>query len=219
MVSSYWQTGAGIDILPSYAQPSVHFEWMPALFFVGRLQYDLYSYFGTNSGLLSFSSAQDSFGKAELRSRRGTEETGIGSRVFFQPTFQLKVSDVLVRNQSDLARYRFPGKGPYYLVQEYDTLLPNNGDLFANRTQVMKDIGDGKSGSMLIGPYYEIIHAGTTDLIRKQLGIVLYAERKQGSSAAREGHFFAQLGYNLKDRNREGEITFLIGVGASSMSK
>jgi hypothetical protein len=219
-VSSYWQMGAGIDINPSYAQPSVAFEWMPALFFVARLEGDGYSYFGKNGGLLSFSSGRDPFGDPELRARRGTEETGFGSRLLFQPTIQLKAGDFVLRNQSDIAHYRFPGTGPFFLEQEYDTLLRNGDHLYANRTQVLKEIRGGPgSGSIFLGPYYELVHAEAADLTRQRIGVLFYSEQNRRNRFFDSSHFFAEIGYNLEDRNREGEVFLLIGVGGSSVLK
>lgn len=219
-VSSYWQTGAGIDVIPSYAEPSIHFEWMPTLFLIARLEYDGYYYFGKNGSLLSFSSGKDPFGDQVIRARRGTEEPGVGSRLFFQPTIQLKIGDIVLRNQSDIAKYWFPGKGPFFLEQEYDTLLNDGDHLFANRTQVLKEISSGPDkGSILLGPYYELVHAEAADLTRQRIGVLFYSEQNHKKLSFETTHFFAEIGYNLQDRNRGQEIYFLIGVGGSSVLK
>jgi hypothetical protein len=219
-VSSYWQTGAGIDISPAYARPSIDFEWMPGLFLVARLQCDGYYYFGKNGGLLSFSSGKDPFGNQELRARRGTEESGVGSRLLFQPTIQLKIGDIVLRNQSDIAKYWFSGKGPFFLEQEYDTLLKDGDHLFANRTQALKEISGGPANSsILLGPYYELVHAEAADLTRQRIGVLFYSEQSHKKRSLDTSHFFAEIGYNLKDRNRGQEIFFLIGVGGSSVLK
>jgi hypothetical protein len=219
-VSSYWQTGAGIDVIPSYAEPSIHFEWMPSLFLVARLQYDGYYFFGNNGSLLSFSSGNDPFGDQVLRARRGTEESGFGSRLLFQPTIQLKIGDIILRNQSDIAQYWFPGKGPFFYEQEYDTLLKDGDHLFANRTQALKEISGGPgNGSILLGPYYELVHAEAADLTRQRIGVLFYSEQSHKKLSFDSTHFFAEIGYNLKDRNRGQEIFFLIGVGGSSVLK
>ncbi len=211
-----WEAGAATIITPSYVQPSLYFEWMPAPFATGRLEYDPYYYFGRYSGSLSFASAQDHFGDPELRARSGTEESGAGSRVLFQPTFQMSVAGIVFRNQSDLARYRFPGIGPYFLVQEYDTLLEENGRLFANRTQVLKEILSS-DGALLIGPYYEFVRGAPGTRIRRQIGILLYSEKRKGTG--HERHIVAQAGYDLTDQNREGQVFLLIGFGFSSGAK
>lgn len=217
-VSSYWQTGVGIDVIPSYVQPSIHFEWMPSLFLVTRLQCDGYYYFGRNGSLLSFSSGSEAFGDQELRARRGTEESGVGSRILFQPTLQLKIGDIVVRNQSDIAKYWFPGKGPFFYEQEYDTLLKDGDHLYANRTQVLREMSRGAgSGSNLLGPFYEIVHAEAADLTRQRVGLLFYSEQSHKKRSFEMSHFFAEIGYNLQDRNRGQEIFFLIGVGGSSL--
>jgi hypothetical protein len=218
-VSAYWQAGGGLDVNPAYVQPSIHLEWMPWIFATARLQYDGYYFFGTNGSLLSFSSGQEPFGDNERRARRGTEESGFGSRVLVQPTILLKVGDIILRNQSDIARYRFPGKGPFFLEQEYDTLLKDGDYLFANRTQVLKEIGGPGQGSIFLGPYYELVHARAADLTRQRIGVLFYSEQSHKNRLLDESHFFAEIGYNLEDRNRERQIFLLIGVGGSSILK
>lgn len=211
-VSAYWQTGAALAVNPSFVQPSVDIEWMPWLFLTLRLQGDGYYFLGANGGLLSFSSPQEPFGDSVRRDRRGTEETGYGRRVLFQPTVQMKAGDFILRNQSDLARYWFPGKGPYFLELEYDTLLKNGDNLFANRTQVLEEINISETGTLLAGPFYEIVRAETARLTRQRIGFLVYAERAKTAwfGATR---YYVQIGYNLKDPNRAQELFFVIGLG------
>lgn len=219
-VSSSWTAGGGIDLTPSYLQPSLAFEWMPALFLTARIECDGYFYFGTNGGLLSFSSGKEPFGDRELRARKGTEETGMGSRLLLQPTIQLRLGDIVLRNQSDVARYRFPGRGPFFHEQEYDILLKDGGYLVANRTQALKEIGSATGGGRTyLGPYFELVHAAGSDLTRRQIGVLLYSEPGRAKASSDEAHYFIQIGYNLKDRNREGEIFILVGTGLSSAMK
>ena len=150
-----------------------------------------------------------------MRARQGTEDAGAGSRLFFQPTLQFKIGEIVVRNQSDFARYRFPGPGPYYWAQEYDTLLRNGDWLFANRTQVLKEMRFS-NGTVLIGPYYEIVQGAEGTTVRRQIGLLLYSERSRPDHADQERHVVAQVGYDRTDQNRQGEIYVLIGLGFSS---
>jgi hypothetical protein len=214
-VSAYWQTGAGLGVNPAYVQPSVDFEWMPWLPIILRLQYDIYSFFGTNGGLLSFTSPQEPFGDSARRARKGTEESGFGRRVLFQPTLQLKAGGLILRNQSDIAWYRFPGKGPYFLELEYDTLLKNGDLLFANRTQALKEIGNSEKGVMLVGPFYEVVRAEAARLTRERIGLLFYTEQGPQLEFFHDTHFFAQVGYNLEDPNRAREVFFILGVGGN----
>ncbi len=131
-----------------------------------------------------------------------------------QPTFQAKLGDILIRNQSDLARYRFPGPGPFFLVQEYDTLLPNSGWLFANRTQVLKEFSSSDR-TTLIGPYYEFVRGAPGTRVRRQIGILFYREQKRPGSDDQKNHVVAQIGYDMTDQNRQGQIFFLLGLGFS----
>jgi hypothetical protein len=219
-VSAYWQSGAAIDINPAYIQPSIDFEWMPWLILTLRLQGDGYYYLGANSGLLSFPSSTYPFGDSVRRARKGTEETGFGRRVLFKPTVQMKVGNILLRNQSDIARYWFPeDKGPYFLELEYDTLLKNNDTLLANRTQALLEIGKPSTGQTLIGPFYEIVYADAARLTRQRVGLLFYSEKGPSSAFFGARHYFAEVGYNLEDTNRAYQEFILIGIGTDFSMK
>ena len=54
-----------------------------------------------------------------------------------QPTLQGKVANFIIRNQTDLAYYTFPGRGSYFLELFYNTLMKDGDYLVANRTQFL----------------------------------------------------------------------------------
>jgi hypothetical protein len=213
MVSAYWKTGGELGLTPAYLQPSNHFEWMPWVAAVVNVEYDGYYFFGANEGLLSFSSAQQPFGDDVRRARRGTEESGFGQRLMLQPTLQFKIDKIIVRNQSDYAWYRFPGKGPYFLELEYDTLLKNGDHLFANRTQILDEISRSGENSTLAGPFFEIVHASAANLTSRRIGLLFYSEQGPQLSFFKKSHYFGQVGYYLTDPSRSHGIFCLIGVG------
>ncbi len=212
--ASYLQAGGMLGVNPAYAQASVYGEWMPALFAQLRLQYDLYTYFGANGGLLSFPSADARFGDKEVDARKDQEESGAGHRILFQPTLRAKVGPFILRNQTDAAYYLFPGSGPYFHELEYDTLLKNGDFLVANRTQALFEAWKGKQDEVLLaGPYYEVTHAGDADLTRQRAGGVLYWVPKENVWLLDRPRIYAQFGVNLQDRNRDHELFAVFGVG------
>ncbi len=213
-VSAYRQIGLGLGVNPAYLQPSISAEWMPVLFLALRLSADGYYFYGLNGGLLSFSSANDPFGNSVRREREGTEESGFGTRIFVQPTLRAKIGGIIIRNQTDYGYYRFPGRGPYFLELEYDTLLKDKDRLFANRTQALADLGKGQAATLL-GLFYETVRADAAHLSRKRIGILGYTEQGPHLGWFRATRYFGQAGYNLEDPNRAHEFFFVIGAGGT----
>ena len=88
--SSYVQAGMDIGTTPAYGRANVHVEWLPQIFAKLRLQYDAFRYYGRNSVLLSFQSADVRFGRSEVEAKEDTEEAGYGNRILICPTFYAK---------------------------------------------------------------------------------------------------------------------------------
>ncbi len=212
--SSYLQGGFAVGANPAYSQASAHIEWMPAIFATIRLQYDLYRFFGTNGSLISFSDANAKFGKAQINALSGKEEDGFGHRIMVQPTVYAKKGPIVFRNQTDFSYYRFDGKGPFFYEAEYDTLLKDGDLLLANRTMLLYEGWKGrKDASLLVGPFYEITHAAEADLTRERIGGQLYWVPAESVWSLKRPRIYSQIGVNLHDRNRNGELFGTIGFG------
>lgn len=214
LTSSYLQGGFALGANPAYGQASLHIEWMPAIFATLRLQYDLYRFFGTNGALLSFPDANAKFGKDQINALSGKEEGGFGHRIMVQPTIFANMGPVVVRNQTDLSYYRFDGKGPFFYEWEYDTLLKDGDFLLANRSALLYEGWKGrKDSSLLVGPFYEITHSAEADLTRERVGGQLFWVPAESLWSLKRPRIYSQVGTNLRDRNRKGEMFFTVGFG------
>jgi hypothetical protein len=212
--SSYLQAGTMLGVNPAYAQASVYGEWMPAIFAQLRLQYDLYGFFGANGALLSFPSARSPFGDREIDALKGHEESGIGHRLFLQPTLRGKIGPLYLRNQTDIAYYRFDARGPFFFEREYDTLLKDGDFLLANRTHALFELWKGKTDQILLaGPFYEVTHAADAGLTRQRIGLGVYWVPVDRLWSLSRPRFYAEVGYNAHDRNRNHEPFAVFGVG------
>lgn len=212
--SSYLQTGLGPAVSPAYGKLSAYAEWLATVFAKFRLEYDLYRFFGANGALLSFPSADSKFGRHEVEALKGQEETASGSRVIFQPTLYGKIGPVIIANQTDLAYYRFNGKGPYFLDWEYDTLVRDGDSVVANRTQfIVEAWKKGKDQALYAGPYYEITHATSADLTRQRVGVLAYWLPVPAFLSLDRPRIYLQAGVNIQDRNRQGELFLNFGIG------
>lgn len=212
--SSYWQTGAGINLSPAYGQAEAHVEWMPWIFLSLRGQYDYYRYFGAFGSLLSFNSSKAPFGD-DVVDNRSDEETGSGQRLMFRPTIQGKIGKVIFRNQTNLAYYTFSGKGPYFLEQEYYVLMKDGDSLLDNQTQFLYQAwqGQGKDQMLLAGPYYEVTRARSARVTQKKIGGLLYWVPKESMWGLNRPRIAMQAGYHLQDPNRKGQMFIAIDLG------
>lgn len=122
---------------------------------------------------------------------------------------------MIVRNQTDLAFYRFGHGGPYFYEWEYDTLLRDSDGLVANRTALLFQLEAHSAEAMLlVGPSYEVVHAMAADLSRQRLGVSAYFCPTDAWGVLARPRFYAQTGVNLQDRNRAGQWFVAGGVGA-----
>jgi len=212
--SSYVQAGMGIGTTPAYGRANVHVEWLPVIFAKLRLQYDAFRFYGRNSALLSFPSADARFGRSEVEAKEGIEEAGYGNRILIRPTFYAKAGPLLISNQTDLAYFHFTGRGPYFLDWSYETLVKDGDHVWENRTNILVQAWKGVGQeSLLIGPFWEITHAAAADLTRRRAGVMaLWVPRETTTSVGRP-RIFAQYGIYVSDRNREGEGFGAVGIG------
>jgi hypothetical protein len=117
-------------------------------------------------------------------------------------------------NQTDFAYFHFTGRGPYFLEWTYETLLRDGDHLLENRTDVLYQAIKGSGDvSLLVGPYYEIMHTTAADLKRQRAGVMAYWVPWDALGSLKRPRLFAQIGHYIKDRNREGEYTGAIGMG------
>ncbi len=212
--SSSNKFGFTLGVSPAYAKASAYDEWQPAIFAQVRLQYDLYRFFGENGALLSFPSAESKFGKHEVDALSGKEETGCGQRVLLQPVLTAKAGPVIIRNTTDLAYYRFNGRGPYFLEWEHDTLLKDGDFVINNRTDfLVAPVKGSRSDALLAGPFYEYTHGQHADITRHRAGVQVYWTRAEPIWSFNKPRAYAQIGMNLRDRNRDNEAFFAAGLG------
>lgn len=211
--STYWQTGVNLGLTPAYGRIGAHFEVLPWIFLPLRIQYDVYRFFGTYHGLLSFNSAQSPYGDQVIEDRHN-EERANAQRFMFQPTIQAKFDRIAFRNQTDFSYYYFSGKGPYFLELDYDTLLQNEDYLVANRTQILYEIEKGRGGKVFMaGPYFEICRTHEAKITQERLGGMIYWAPWEAIAGLENTGIILKLGYHLQDPNRQDQFYIELGMG------
>lgn len=213
-ISSYLQSGLALTLSPSFAQIGAHVEWMPALFLLAHLQYDHYRFFGQYGALLSFPSGDSPFSDDVLDAREGEEERSSGHRFMFRPTLRGKFGRLLLVNETDLSYFLMEGEGPYFRDTQYDTLIKDNDVVIDNKTMFLFEIRDREGPtSFYAGPFYSVTHAASANLTRQRVGVIASLIPVDGLWFLGRPKLYSALGYNIEDRNREGEIFFLFHVG------
>ena len=209
----YWQAGGQIAANPAYQRAGVHLECLPVAVMKMRVQYDRYYFTGSNGTLLAFDNTHDRFGDDEIEARKGEEQSGYGNRYLVNLTLRAKIGNLIIRNTSDMAKYEFPGDGPYYLEREYELLMATTDYLFSNQLYVLYENKSGKATTDYFGPYYDYVKVRETGLVRERLGVTWYHERKKALGILQQPRWYLQSGVYLSERNRQDEFYLVLGVG------
>lgn len=213
----YIKGGGALDINPAYGRVGAYVEWMPVAILILRAEFDRYAFFGTNGSLLIYTDSSAPFGVADYKARRGQEVAAGADRIMLQPTLQVEIGSWMLVNQASFARYDFQHSGPYFWEQEYDTLLARHDRLFADDLSLLYDFArEAKAEHLLVGPSLEVVHASGANLTRTRAGLSLYFEphaRVHAADYQIRPRFYFQLGVNTQDRNQDGRLYVLGGIG------
>lgn len=209
----YWQAGGQAVANPAYQRAGFHFEWLPVAVVQMRAQYDRYYFTGSNGSLLAFDSTDERFGDEEIEARQGEEQSGYGNRYLFKLSLRAKFGNIIIRNVTDMAKYEFPGEGPYYLEREYELLMATTDYLFSNQFYLLFENKDSRGKTSYFGPYYDYVKVRETGLVRERLGLTWYQEHDKAVGAFQKPRWYVQSGIYLTERNRQDEFYLVVGVG------
>ena len=209
----YWRAGGQFAANPAYQRGGFHVEWMPIAIMQMRAQYDRYYFTGSNGSLLAYDNTDGRFGDDEIKARDGEEQSGYGNRYLFKFVLRAKLGSIIVRNVTDMAKYEFPGQGPYYLEREYELLMATTDYLFSNQLYVLFENKQGKGTTTFAGPYYDYVKVRETGLMRERLGLTWYQEYDKAVGLIQKPRWYVQSGVYLTERNRQDEFYFVVGIG------
>lgn len=209
----YWQAGGQVALNPAYQRGGFHVECLPIAVVQMRAQYDRYYFTGTNGSLLAFDRTDGRFGDSEIEAREGEEQSGYGNRYLLNLTLRAKIGNIIIRNVTDMAKYEFPGEGPYYLEREYELLMASSDYLFSNQLYLMFENKSDRGRSRYFGPYYDYVKIRETELVRERLGFTWYEEYDQALGLLQKPRWYLQSGVYLTERNRQDEFYLVLGVG------
>ncbi len=209
----YWQAGGQLATNPAYQRAGLHLEWMPIAVMQLRAQYDRYYFTGSNGTLLAFDSSDQAYGDNEIKARQGQEQSGYGNRYLANLTLRARLGNIILRNVSDVAKYEFPGAGPYYLEREYELLMASNDYIFSNQTYLLFEHNNGQGRTTWFGPYYDYVRVRETGLVRERLGLTVYQEHAKAIGMLQKPRWYLQSGVYLTERNRQDEFYLVLGIG------
>lgn len=199
-------------------RPALFVEWLPIKILRLRLQYDFWGWFGMQHGLghgLVFPSADAPFDEASLRARKGEEQPGLGHRLTFAPTLQLKLWRLVVTDTAELAAWYVHGDGGFWLEPIHDNLIRRGAidGAFKNTFMALFEVyaapGEAR---VLVGALHEHYRSFAAGLHRNRLGGVLSATPFARAFGVDRPTLLCLVGVNLRDQNREGELFVMAGI-------
>jgi hypothetical protein len=212
-VWSHWEFGAQAILCPVYSNLGVLFEWMPALFAVFRVRYDVYLYHGFFGEVPTDDTVPSHVVESALNS---PTEVAFGQRVMLQPTLRGQMGPVIVQSQTDAAWYQTGTDFPYIFNWDYETYIEPKDFIIENRTDLLLELQRGAGETrFLVGPQYTFTYAVHTKLRRQRAGIsVLWVPRDRPD---KKGYLWLALasGVNLEAVLDEGSPYLIFGVGGS----
>lgn len=209
----YYQYGAQGSVTPAYGKMGLHLEWMPIALVQLRIQSERYFFSGSFGSLLEFPANNSPFDDDDIEAREGEERADTGSRNMFSLILRAKLATFVIRNVTELARYEFPGNGPYFLEREYELLMAKQEELFANQLYLFYD-GSDAAGTLYLGPYHDYVRLAESGQHRERVGLTVFREYQKALGSFQSPRWYLQMGRYLQEPNRDGEYYLVAGVGA-----
>jgi hypothetical protein len=212
----YVQGGVALGVTPASFQPQAHVEYLPAPFLALRADFAATRYFGTNTGLLSFDSADADFSRDVLSDRRGDERAAWGFKGGISLLPRAKFGPLLILTKLRFTHYRYDeDDGPYVYEPELDTLLSTSDFVFSSHTDLLFQLYRGRAAeSFLFGPMMESTRTIDTELSRVRVGGTARFVPAEQWANVRRPRLYATIGVNVDDPHRSGEPFALFGIGA-----
>lgn len=212
------QAGGDLATAISTSRAALHVEWLPLAITRLRLQGELWWWTGMATDVghgLTFPSARSPFGPAELERREGEEEAALGTRLAFQPSLEGKAGPVVVFVAGEAALWYIGGDRSFWLEPLHDTLIergsPDGTIKMTSGLLVEVWSQDGGDANLRAGPTHEVFHALAADITRHRAGGLVSFTPRRRLGWLEKPTVFTALGWNLVDRNRDGEAWLTLG--------
>lgn len=214
----FFRAGAAVNISPAYAEVGPEIEFQPIRIFSVRAAYLGAYNFGTFKYMLSYDNPDPITRDDELKEIADQAESGFSQRVEVQPTFQVALGRIAVRNTFTFQRMWYSDNefdGPYLRESSYDRMISTNGDtVLANLLVAMYQVADPDGprgdGTAYAGVFHEWARGVSTQDNRHRIGLMgLYVPKHNWGKFYRP-RLILQAGYNLVDRENGRDGRFFV---------
>lgn len=204
--------GMVMALTPALGRVGLFGEWQPLPVLILRAEADQLRYTGQHGGVLSFERSSLPFGQPVLDARRGDEESASARRVQAQATLQYRAGPLVFRVPLNLVWTRNAGRGPWFYDPQYDTLL-RDGDRLQDTSLQVGWAGGTGLGELVVGPSYEVTRTREAGLERRRAGLFGLLRRASPAGWLVEPYLAFQVGRDLRDPNRRGQINTQLALG------
>lgn len=210
--------GAAVNISPAYFEVGPEVEFQPIRIFSLRAAYLGTYNFGTFKYMLSYDNPDPITRDDELDAIADQAESGFSQRLEIQPTFQVALGKIAVRNTFTFQRMWYSDQnftGPWLRESSYDRMISTDGDtVLANLLVAMYQVADPDGptgdGTAYLGAFHEWARGVSTQDNRHRLGLMgLYIPKNNWGKIYRP-RLVLQAGYNLVDRENGRDGRFFV---------
>lgn len=210
---------ASVKLSPAYIKVGPTVEVQPLAVLNLRVGYEFLGYFGSQGFLQSYPDAARDYSDDARKLTDGASYSTTGHHVFFEPTLQARVKSLAVRSKLAVEYWDMglrSGDQVFYDAT-LDTLVPNEGWVLANDTDLVYSAGRLTFGARFSGvwPLYGKEHLGASAGFggnsHMRLGpIVAFSFNTREYSSFNKPTLLAIAGWYLDHPNREGALPYLL---------
>jgi hypothetical protein len=212
--------GAQVAVSPSYARLHVWAQFAPVSILTLRFGVEPAQYFGTFDSLMPFDTADQPF-DTDSRKDRGGARADRATRVYFTPTFRVRVRHVLALASIDGESWSSSSPGTFFYEPTRDTLLKSRGaSLGVGRVALMYEhVAAGGTRVGVGGIYTSQNHAGSAEVIKRlhieRAGVITSIQSDGRLLGLRRPNITATVSRYLKHPTKTDEWTATLTVAAT----
>ena len=214
----FFRAGAAVNLSPAYAEIGPEIEFQPIRVFSLRAAYLGAYNFGTFKYILGYDNPNPVTRDDELDLIADQAQSGMSHRLEIQPTFQVALGKIAMRNTFTYQRLWYPGEsfaGPWLRESSYDRIIHNDGDaILANLLILMYQVADpdgpAGDGTAYVGAFHEWARGVGAQDNRHRVGLMgLYVPAHRWGKVYRP-RLILQAGYNVVDRDNGRDNRFFL---------
>lgn len=192
---------------PSFNRVNLWFEYSPLSILDLRVGVEPIAFFGTYSSVIDFDGYDAPYDPLTTVVRADENEPGFGGRLYFEPTFKIKVKDVIFAAYSDLEYWRlFNQDAPAFFYEPArDTIIQTDGDFVMTTSAVLLQEFNYDQGRKIIAGFtYDRLDVFAAPQNQRQhtgvLAVAQLAEEVPFAPSIKRPTLIGRVFYYIKDR-------------------